>query len=204
MTDEEIKALIASSTKTAIDAAVKPINEALAQTTGNLKVIGDTLANDAREKTAAAEAAKAQAVKDAAAKADPAATAAGAAPLTLEQVQKQISDGIAAALKTQAAEVQSSQARNAFIAEKLKGVPAAYAAKLGNDPAKWAEQEQAIRGELKADLASIGATVKDVSGGNPGGATASAGTDAEKITQFKAQGLSDGAAEFAANLRIPA
>jgi ribosomal protein L19E len=206
MTDEETKALIASSLKTAIDAAIKPLSDTLAEMAKNQKILGDTLAADKQKSDDAAKAADAQKAKDAdAAKG----AAAGAKPdaakgepakaLTQEDIAKLISDGIGSALKARDTEAQSSAARNAFVAEKLKGIPAVYAARLGNDPAKWATEEQSIRETFKADLLAAGATIKDVGGGNPGGGA----SDNKPAANPLAMSLTAGQAAFAQGLKLP-
>ena len=183
LTLKEIEATIA----TAVAAAVKPIADAQ-------KAITDALTAEANAK---AEAAKAEAAKK------PADKTAEAKPLTAEDVAKLLSD----TLNQRDAASKTTAAREAFIADKLKGVPAVYATKLGSDPAKWATEEQAIRDGLKADLAALGVTPKTVDGETPGGTTAASGTvgtAALSLAQLKAQGLSEGEASFASTLKMPA
>lgn len=97
-----------------------------------------------------------------------------------EDVAKAVQDAVAAQTTAQAA----TDAKKAFIAEKLKGVPAAYHGKLGDDPAKWAAEEQAIRAELKSDLAAMGVTAPDLDGGAAAAeaATPAATVDTSKLT----------------------
>lgn len=174
----------------AITAAIRPVTEAvspLAQTlkdlAANQKVMADTMAADkAKAETGAADKAK---------------------PLTKEDVTLLVGEAIQGAFTQQAAAQQSSAQREAFIQQKLAGVPPVYANQLGTDPAKWAEQEAQIREQFKADAAKLGLKVSDVSGGNPGGASTASATDDQKITQLKAAGLSDGEANFAATLQMP-
>lgn len=193
--------LDAAAVQKMIADALKPVTEALKPIADNQKILADTMAADA---TARANAAKAEADKATAAggKAPPAAGEAPK-PLTAEDIAKLVNDGISGALKTRDDQAKSSAARDAFIGEKLKGVPAAYQQQLGTDPAKWGEQEQAIRAQLKSDLAAIGATVKDV-GGNPGGTTASsaAAAAAPNLTAANS-GLTEGQAAYARALQLP-
>lgn len=200
MEDAEIKKLVTDS----IAGALKPINDALAplgDVIKNQKVLADTMAADAKAKADAAAAAAEEAKKN------PTTTttaAPPAAPLTAEAVAKLAADAVTAAMDARDKAAKSSTERDAFIADKLKGIPAIYAAKLGSDPAKWAAEEQAIRETFKADLAKVpGVTVKDVGGGEPGGSTSTTQTADQKITAFKATGLSDGEAELAANMELP-
>ena len=183
-----VKALIAESNK--------GFAETLAAIQANQKVIADTMAADAKSK-ADADAVKADATKSDAAKKP-------AEALTAEAIQKLVADGIATAAKQQADAAKGTLARDAFISEKLKGVPAAYHGRLGADPTKWAAEEQSIREGLKADLTAMGLTPKDVGGGDPGGTANSGGGNAtEKLGQYKAYGLTDGQAEFATGIVLP-
>lgn len=186
-----VKALIAESNK--------GFAETLAAIQANQKVIADTMAADAKAKAdAAAEAAKTDAVKSVVDKKPPEA-------LTAEAIQKMVAEGIATAAKSQAEAAKGTVAREAFIADKLKGVPAAYHGRLGADPTKWAAEEQSIREGLKADLTAMGLASKDVGGGEVGGTSNSGGGNAtEKLSQYKAYGLTDGQAEFASGIVMPA
>lgn len=184
----------------AIATALKPITDALKPLADQQKILADTIAHDVKVKADEA-AAKAEAAKK-----DGPGKAADAKPLTLEDVARHTQEAITKALAAQKEQAQSSAARESYMAEKLKGLPPVYQKLLGNDPAKWAAEEQTIRDQFKADAAAAGLTVKDVAGGNPGGA-ASGGAAApsnEAITRLKATGLSDGEAAFAASLKMPA
>jgi hypothetical protein len=89
--------------------------------------------------------------------------------LTAEAVAKIVADQIAAASQANG----QKAARDAFQAEKLKDLPAAYRNQLGSDPAKWAAEEQAIREQFKADLKAAGLEPKNVGGAaKEGGKTA--------------------------------
>lgn len=190
-----------------IAAANKPIADALAESQKNQKVIADTLAGDAKARADAE--AKAKADADAAAKAAGTATKKDEPPktLTAEEITKLATDSIAKALADRDAAAKSTAARDAFLAEKMKDVPAPYQAKLGTDPAKWAAEEQQIREGLKTDLKGLGFTPKDVAGGAAGGVTtggAPTATPEQLAAQFKTMGLSDGEASFASQMKIPA
>jgi hypothetical protein len=108
-----------------------------------------------------------------------------ATAVTVEQVEKLVGEKLAA---TQAAAATKAQ-REAFVAEKLKDVPAAYHATLGEDPAKFAEQEQAIRATLKADLEKAGVKAEPVGGGGGGKAAADAPVDTSKLSAYELIGL---------------
>lgn len=82
-----------------------------------------------------------------------------------EAIAKVVSDQLAA---SQASQTKIA-ARQAYVSEKMKDVPAAYLSQLGDDPAKFTENEQAIRTQLKADLAKLGVKAPDVGGTAPGG-----------------------------------
>lgn len=173
----------------------------LAPVLENQRVIADTMAADAKAKKEAEAAAAAAATADKGKEGGK-----EAKPLTAEDVARLTSEAIAKTLTERDAAAKSTAARDAFIADKLKNVPAAYHAKLGSDPAKWAAEEQVIRDGLKADLTAMGLQPKDVKGGDAGGVTTSgdsAKTTEQQTAQYKAQGLSDGAAEFATQIKLP-
>ncbi len=109
-----------------------------------------------------------------------------------------VAKAVEAKLGESKASAEADAAKKAFIGDKLKGVPETYVSKLGNDPAKWAEEEQAIRTQLKSDLAAIGATVPNVSGGGDGAAPAAAAAAAMR------PGLGDGVGKYAAELKVGA
>ena len=184
-----IQKLVADTVAASVTAAMKPLID-------NQKIIADTMANDAQSKTDAAKAAA-----DKAKASDP---AEAAKPLTAADVAKLVAETMTNTLKARDEAAQSTAARNAFVADKLKGVPAAYQAQLGHDPAQWAAEEQAIRTGLKADLTAMGATVKDL-GGEAGGVTASGTALAPKevLARLQASGLTEGEATFAASLKLP-
>ena len=71
------------------------------------------------------------------------------------------------AKKTEAATALKAK-RDAFVAEKLKGVPPKYHT-LSDDEMKWAEEEKAIRQQFADDLKAAGIKVADL-GGPAGGA----------------------------------
>jgi hypothetical protein len=164
---------VADQIKAGIAEAIQPIVE-------NQKIIADTFIAD--------RAAKADAEKRTDAK-----------PLMAEEMKKFVGEQLAARDTV----AKRNEAKNAFIAEKLKGVPAAYHGRLGDDPAKWPGEEQAIRNSLKSDLAMMGVAPKEVSGGDPGGASGSAATAEAKITGYKSAGMSDGEAALAASIVLP-
>ncbi len=189
-------ALDMTAVQKAIADAMKPVTDSLAALTSNQKVIADTMAADAKAKAEPARQTDAAKAKPADGK-EPASPA----PLTAEQVSKLVNDGVAAVLKQRDEAAQSSAQRDAFVGEKLKGLPAVYQAKLGSDPAKWAAEEQSIRDQFKADLTAAGAKLPDVGGGDPGGK--SAGDAAAAAAKPNNMGLTDGQAAFARGLKLP-
>jgi len=84
-----------------------------------------------------------------------------AKPLTLADVDKLV--GEEAPGFTQQAQIQ--QARQSYIASKLADLPEEYQGALGTDPAKFAEQEHAIRGRYKGLLDKLGVKAPKVAGG---------------------------------------
>jgi hypothetical protein len=178
-----------------ITAALKPVTEAMTAMQANQKVIADTMAADAAAKTKVeADAAKAAA----AATPTPTPATATLAPLTAEAVSKLLNDTLA----TRDQQAQSTAARNAFLAEKMKDVPAAYRGALGNDPAKWTAEEQKIRETLKADLSAMGAKVPDISGGNATGSSGNA-APAQRAPNSLTGALTKGQAAFAETIVLP-
>lgn len=107
--------------------------------------------------------------------------------LTAEDIDKLVEKRLAA--QQQSAQAQAQ--RDAFLAEKLKDLPAAYRSKLGGDPAKWKDEEQAIRAEFQKDFAAAGGKPADVGADKPGGAKPAEAVDYSKLspTQLIAQGL---------------
>jgi len=95
-----------------------------------------------------------------------------------------VSKAVAEAVKAQTAVQAADAAKATFIAAKLTGVPAAYYAKLGADPAKWPAEEQAIRAELQADLAKLGvkATPVDGAAGTAGAGKPGQAVDTSKLS----------------------
>jgi hypothetical protein len=124
------------------------------------------------ETIAKLEAAAQPAVKEVAAEAGK------AKALTLEDLSRLIDSKLGA--QQQAS--QQAQARDAFLASKLKDLPAAYQKQLGSDPSKWAAEEQSIRDQYKADFKSAGGTKAPVGGENPGGAAAAQAVDVSKLS----------------------
>lgn len=115
----------------------------------------------------------------------------GVKPLKAEDVTA----AAAAAVKSALAEVEGKRAtgdqRKAFIAEKLKGVPPAYAMALGEDPAKWDAEAAAITTRAKTELEAAGYKPADIGGKSTGGAAASTTPDFSKLNgqQLLEEGL---------------
>lgn len=60
------------------------------------------------------------------------------------------------------------QAREQYVREKMPNLPTIYHEKLGSDPAKWPDEEKAIRARYGEDLKKIGYTPSN-SGSDGGG-----------------------------------
>jgi hypothetical protein len=120
------------------------------------------------------------------------AEAVGPLAATLAEVQKAQQAAQDAAGKAIKAEDVS---KRAFVAEKLKDLPAAYQAKLGDEPKDWAAQEQAIREEFRKDFAAAGGKAPAVDGGagTAGAAKPGATIDLSKLSgqQLIEVGLKD-------------
>lgn len=207
MDEKELAALkkslsegLSDTVKSIVADAIKPIVDSHKQLAADQKVIADTIAGD---KKAAEDAAKKAA--------DDAAGAGEAKPLAFTQEQfdkaveakasKLIDDKLAA--RDQTAQQTAERAR--FIGEKLKDLPEVYRAKLGNDPAKWAADEQAIRDGLKADLKGLGIDPANIGGNknaaNQGGAGGGGGGAGGRANP--GSGLSDGESKYAAEIVLP-
>jgi len=103
---------------------------------------------------------------------------------TAETVGKAVAEQIAA---RQSADAQS-KARIEFVATTLKGVPAAYAEKLGGDMAKWADEAKAIREGYRSDLEAAGFKPQAISSDAPAGGavkTPDALIDTSKLTAIE-------------------
>jgi hypothetical protein len=202
MTDEQIQKAIVDG----IAAALKPVTEALTPLTKtveeigkNQRILGDTYAAEKADAAKVIETAKTAAAD--AAKLKP---GEAAKPLTADDVLKLTTDRIDAALKARDDAAKAAAPRESYIADKLKNLPPEFSSKLGSDPTKWAAEEQQLRDQFKAAAVAAGFTAKDVGGGNPGGAARQTPGGAAQLGQYKAAGLSDGEADFASTLKIPA
>jgi hypothetical protein len=183
----------------AIGAALKPITDGLGELAKNQKVLADTFAADQQKAAEAAKAAAAATTTDAK-KGEP------PKPLTLEDVTKVVNDSVANQLKTREEAAASTEARNKFIGEKLKDLTPAYQNLLGNDPAKWAAEEQQIRDKFKAEITAAGLKIPDVGGGNAGGATGSGGAGGAApptSNPYLDKGLTPAQAGYANSLKLP-
>lgn len=169
----EVEALIAGAIKPVTEQmgslaeAVKPVGALVTQVADlgkNVKTVADTLqalppaaaaggAGDGKKKTGEADAPK---------------------YLTAEDMVKVLDQRDAARA--------SSAARESFIAEKMKDLPAAYRTQLGADSTKWAAEEQSIRTAFQADFKAAGGKVEDLSGQNKGGAAPAVKPDLSKMT----------------------
>jgi len=133
----------------AIAAAVGPLIAAQAETAKNMGIFASTL-----KELPPAAAAKPGEKKD----------EAPAVP-TIEQINKMLDDRENARKTSDFASAE----RQKFIDGKLKDLPELYRKQLGTDPAKWSDEEKALRESFKADFKAAGGSVDNV-GGNPGGA----------------------------------
>lgn len=103
--------------------------------------------------------------------AQPAAAAADNKPLTRAELVSLLNER-----ETQSRQAsQLADQRQRYVAEKLKDLPPGYDRLLGNDPSKWAAEEQAARGQYRDFLKAQGITVPDVNG-NPPASAAPGGT----------------------------
>jgi hypothetical protein len=139
---EKLGGLITKAVDAAVEARIKPVADAQTK-------LGEQVAQLASG--AAADAGKDKGGKDG--KDDKGAAA--AAP-TLEQIGALIDSKLTAAQQSS----QSKAQRDQYMADQLKDLPAAYRNQLGNDPAKWKEEEQAIRDQFKSDLKTAGVETK--------------------------------------------
>jgi hypothetical protein len=80
------------------------------------------------------------------------------------EVKPLSADDVVRLLDARDSKLSALAARQEFISKKMSKLPAAYQAKLGNDPAKWPVEEQVIREEFRADLKSMGVKVPDLGG----------------------------------------
>ena len=167
--DEALKKEISDLVSGAIQAAIAPVVSQVGQVAeaakkigeieGNVKVLSETMA--------------------------------GQKIPTIEQLQAQIDKGFAdretaAAEKAKAGEATAAlkAKRDAFAAEKLKGVLPSYHAALGNDESKWPEQEKSIREKFAADMKAAGIKVPDL-GGSAGGSSPAAAVDMSNLSGQK-------------------
>jgi hypothetical protein len=110
--------------------------------------------------------------------ATPAAKAGDAKPeaLTADGVARIVAEQLSAATKTH----ESKAARDAYLADKLKDLPGAYRKQLGDDPTKWATEEQSIREQFKADLTKAGVKPADLGNASAEGGTPPAKTPVDR------------------------
>jgi hypothetical protein len=113
----------------------------------------------------------------------PAATAAAAAekPLTLADIAKALNDRDQA--NAQRAALATS--KQTFLDSKMKDLPGAYRAKLGDDPSKWTAEEQAIRSEFRADFKIAGGQATQVGGDVSDGSSPETAVDTSKMTAIQ-------------------
>jgi hypothetical protein len=109
----------------------------------------------------------------------------GDKPLTQADVERLVNERLAAQQQSS----QQAAARSAFVAGKLKDLPAVYQNQLGNDPAKWEAEEQQIRSAFQADFKAAGGKVPDVGGTSAGGAPPSQTVDTSKLSGFDLIGI---------------
>lgn len=170
---KEIDGIISAAVAAALEPVVSQVGQAaeavkkIGDIENNLKVVSETMA---QQKLLSPEDVRALLAQDLAAREAAAAEAAKASEAS-------------AALKAK---------REAFAAEKLKGVPARYHDALGDDESKWAEAEKAIRETFAADLKAAGVKVADVGGSAGGEPPAGGGKPAATMVA-----LPDGLAAFA-------
>jgi hypothetical protein len=121
----------------------------------------NTLASAFKElKSAKAEAASQSTPAQPAAQSDTA--------LKPDDIKKLVAETLAAEAGRQKSDAETAARRNAFVAEHFKGVPAAYAEKLGGDPAKWGDEAKQLRTQFHTDLKAAGLAIPEVKGGEAG------------------------------------
>ena len=114
-------------------------------------------------------------------------TVAGQKVITPDDVKGLIGAELTAAQKATAEKAATEKQRleasatlkaekDGFIAEKLKGIPAAYHSLLGDAKEKWGEMERSIRETFAADAKAAGLQVPNLGGSGGGAAPASEGT----------------------------
>lgn len=192
--DEALQKLIDERVASAVSAATKPLLDQLGQIAeantkiGAMRTELNTVANTvATQKFASQEDVKRLLGEDAAAREVVAQTKATEQTAEAEKTQKAAE--AAAATKAK---------REAFAADKLKGVPSRYHADLGDDETKWPAAEKAIRDAFAADMKSAGQAVPNV-GGSAGGNAPAAGAAKAAGTN----GVTAGVAAFAAGIKLP-
>jgi hypothetical protein len=131
--------------------------------------------------------AKLEAAPAAAAPAAAAADQAAPKALTAEDVDKLVEKRLAA--QQQSAQAQAQ--RDAFLAEKLKDLPAAYRSKLGTTRRSGRTRSRRSAPSSRSDFAAAGGKPADVGADKPGGAKPAEAVDFSKLspTQLIAQGL---------------
>lgn len=99
-----------------------------------------------------------------------------------EQIKKAAADAAKSVLSDQQTRQAIEQKRRDFAAEKLKGLPAVYGSRLGDDPAKWEAEAQAIAEQAKTELAAAGLKPADVGGRATGGTPPKSQVDVSKLS----------------------
>jgi hypothetical protein len=106
-------------------------------------------------------------------------------PLTLADFQKLLDDRD----KQNQSRQQLESSKGKFVADKLKDLPPVYQGLLGNDPSKWAAEEQDIRTRFKADFKAAGGTVEQVGADGSAGAAPGGAIDLSKMTALEKMAL---------------
>lgn len=95
-------------------------------------------------------------------------------------------DRLLAILDAREAKRSASQSvadqKREFVATKLKDLPAFAAKSLGDDPANWPAEEQALRSDYRASLAAAGVKPANVGGKEPGGKPPAKAVDLTKMS----------------------
>jgi hypothetical protein len=110
--------------------------------------------------------------------------------MTLVDMQKIVDAAVERAVVAATTKLTPS-ARDKYIAAKMADVPPEFHAALGNDPAKFAEQEQVVRERFKSVLAAIGVKAAAVGGISSAGAPVHQFGVAMSSAQKIAAGLSE-------------
>lgn len=191
LTKDDVKAIVAD----ALGAAITPITDNLKSLGENQRVLADTL----KALPPAGLEKKASEGKEGK---EGAATITGA--LTADEAKKMFAELLAANSEQQQTSAAQAAARKAFIAKPESGLAKlhpALQAKLGVDPAKWADEAKAITQEWETYAKSSGIPLPDVGGASKDGGVTPAASGG---TTINTDNLKPGTAALAREIKLPA